>query len=282
MLDILVNCPLLSNLSAAASMPGACHPDPLALSTSSIGCPDYGASPPSISTAPSPLSRCEEFEFGDSGLAGYSTSEKSPACASSLPSPYGQDGPAEPVITSRRSPTSSLPGHSGLASFTLANNGNFSTPSSSDRDRSAESAAAGGYSTSPSLGFSGLGYSTPSTNSSYSSPAASSFSFSLPSPPSSSPPPSAPLSGLSAGPAVPADLLTTQDNNIQPSPKQECKFDTKVVNMPEPPSSNPVLSESIQSSALEKDTRRRSLSPDWEILRVLCSKLMRFMTSVSP
>ena len=150
-------------------MPGVHYPDPPVLSTSSIGHPSYGSCSSSISTSPSPFFGCEEVEFDDSGLAGYSTSEGSPTCASSQSSPYGGDGPAEPVITSYRSPTS-LPGSSGLAGFTPPTNGNLlSTLRSSDRTGHAESATLGGYSTSPSPGCSGSGYFALSPGSSYSS-----------------------------------------------------------------------------------------------------------------
>ena len=114
-LDMLDDCPRLSNLPAVPSIPGAHHLDPPVLSTSSIGRPSYGFCSSSISTSLSPFFECEEVELDDSGFAGYSTFE-SLTCASSQSSPYGGDGPAEPVIPSYGSPT--LPESSRLAGST--------------------------------------------------------------------------------------------------------------------------------------------------------------------
>lgn len=256
-------------------MPGAHHPDPPVLSTSSIGRPGYGFCSSSISTSPSPFFGCEEVEFDDSGLAGYSTSEGSPTCASSQSSPYGADGPAEPVITSNRSPTS-LPGSSELAGFTPPTNGNLLfTLRSSDRTLPAEPATPGGYSTSPSPGCSGSGYFALSPGSSHSSSELSSIPSSelssLPSSELSSLPSSelssllsspssllasASSSGFFPGPAASAGLPSTQDNNnLQPSSKRGRKLDTKGINTSEALPGSPVLPKSIQDRTPETYSR---------------------------
>ena len=295
-------------------MPGVHYPDPPVLSTSSIGHPSYGSCSSSISTSPSPFFGCEEVEFDDSGLAGYSTSEGSPTCASSQSSPYGGDGPAEPVITSYRSPTS-LPGSSGLAGSTPPTTDNLlSTLRSSDRTRLTEASTLGGYSTSPSPGCSGSGYFALSPGSSYSSSELSSLpsselssllsselsslpSSELSSLPSSElssllPSPSSPLastssSGFFPGLTASADLPRTQDNNtLQSSSKRGFKLDTKGANMPEALSGNPVLSKSTQGRALAKYTRmpnRSHLSrKTGEYREDFPVKLMPGMASVSP
>jgi len=274
-------------------MPGAYHPDLPAHSTSSIGCPGYGLCPYFISTSPSLSSGCE-VEFGDTRFAGYSTSERPPTCAFSPPSPYGGDRPTKPVIYSYRYPTSSFPERSGFAGFTPSANGNFSTLTPPDSARSAGSAIPGGYSTSPWPGYSRHGYPGPSTDSSFSSSDTSFFPFSPltslpfspPSPLSSSPHPSAPLSGLSTSPAAAANPPSTQDNNnLQSSPKQECKFDTKAVNMPEPLSGNQVLSEPTQAKASEERIPTPHSRPPFpknrESRQCPSCKLKRCMASVS-
>ena len=244
-------------------MPGAHHPDPPVLSTSSIGRPGYGFCSSSISTSPYPFFGCEEVEFDDSGLAGYSTSEGSPTCASSQSSPYGGDRPAEPVITSNRSPTSLL-GSSELAGFTPPTNGNLLfTLRSYDRTLPAEPATPGGYSTSPSPGSSHSSSELSSLPSSELSSLPSSELSSLPSSELSSllSSPSSLLasassSGFFPGPAASAGLPSTQDNNnLQPSSKRGPKLDTKGINTSEALPGSPVLPKSIQDRTPETYSR---------------------------